>query len=109
MEGCLESLQMEMDINSDPMAASEAYTAYCTPTWLTASIAFMRQSNWEIHRPFPPLPSVRDRDIYLMTEFLCHSPNPTLLNPLNSCLIFLRDITLGDILDTGGTMILPEC
>lgn len=108
LAGCLEFLKLELDISFDPLCASASQLTYCTPTWWTLLITFMRKAHWEIIHKFLWFCPTQASNVYLMEAFHRHSLTPHTHCQLNECRLLLHIITLGNLLNAGGTIILTD-
>ena len=104
LQTSLEFFQLDLGLPGDPLHAPPEAT-YTTPSWIQDVQAHSSRVGWSIQRPFSPLKPIWSNDIYLMKLFLTHTSDPTELRTLNKCRLFLRALTVGDLLDASGTTI----
>ena len=103
-----EYLQLELGHSANPLALDFQVWGPCAAsTWLSALWRFCSCYSIALPSPVPSLSLLRTGDRYLMEAFWQRGiRSPAALARLNSCRVFLRAITLADIVTADGKYIL---
>ena len=104
LQTSLEFFQLDLGLPGDPLQAPPEAT-YTTPSWIQDVQAHSTRVGWSIQRPFSPFQPIWSNDVFLMQLFLTYTIDPIDLRTLNKCRLFLRALTVGDLLDASGTVI----
>ena len=94
----IEQLRLESGLpchNSDWQLAS--CSSYLTSCWIHELLGFCHDHKIQLHDACPKLQAHTTDDIFLMQAFIDASYDPITLRYLNDCRMFLRVITLSDI------------
>ena len=106
LQSCIESQQLELGTGGDMLVVTPRQAEYMTPTWLRAVSLHMTAVGWTIQHNIPPPSTTRRHDIFLMDHFVKEDVPASRLAWLAGCCRYLQVLTLGDILDPSGTVVL---
>ena len=110
LRNSLEYLQVELGHSAFPWDLDfQVWGSCAVSTWLTSLWAFCSRYSIRLSSPVPPLQPLRTGDVFLMVAFWQRGiRSSAVLARLNRCRLFLRALTLADIVTTDGTHILLQ-
>jgi hypothetical protein len=106
----LEQTTLELGLPDHPFQHNHAqWRGNLTKTWITRTWEDMQSVNMELFPTTPTIPTLRDRDVFLMAQFYSSGiREPSTLAVLNEVRMFLFAVTLADIVTADGASILDS-
>ena len=105
----MESLQLETGSNVPPLELPyDKWGAMVTSSWLKSTWEFMHKHDIRLDLSLPKFPMRRESDKCLMMVFVNEGASANKLYSLNRCRLYLRAISLADIIEADGKTVSKE-
>lgn len=88
---------------------SSQYSHLVDISWVRTLWEFVSMYDIKIHSDYTKMATPRCNDSFLMEDFVANGVTKTTLKRLHACRIYLQVITVSDICDAAGRLILNDC